>query len=208
MSNKVFLIDYDNTLVDNELIKESISKSLILELGAEQTKLFWGTYRDIAQEIGFIDFEAFTLNFTNSTEITNKILCDDNLKADPYPKVHETLKWLSTKGKIYLYTEGGINYQKRKIELSGVLTYVTDVFYFNSKMKYLNTIFSTFDTDNLVYIEDKPTYLLKAEELFPHITTILVKQGKYADATTPEQENKIDYVVNNFYEIKDLPLGL
>ncbi len=55
MATLVFLIDVDNTLLNNDKVKEDIDAHLQVDLGPELTQRFWELYEQVRQEKSVID---------------------------------------------------------------------------------------------------------------------------------------------------------
>jgi len=53
--NLAFLIDVDNTLIDNDSIKSDLDKYLRVEMGDALTDRFWELYEQARQERGVVD---------------------------------------------------------------------------------------------------------------------------------------------------------
>src|SRR5918997_497440 len=50
-----FLIDVDNTLIDNDAAKVELQRRLIGHLGAQEADRFWGLYEAIRREFGVVN---------------------------------------------------------------------------------------------------------------------------------------------------------
>src|SRR5436190_11387014 len=55
MATLVFLIDVDNTLLNNDKVKKDFDAHLQAELGPELTQHFWELYEQVRHEKGVID---------------------------------------------------------------------------------------------------------------------------------------------------------
>ena len=55
MQPLVFLVDVDNTLLDNDTIKADWDKQLKVELGPKLTARFWEMYEQVRKERGIVD---------------------------------------------------------------------------------------------------------------------------------------------------------
>ena len=55
MQPLVFLLDVDNTLLDNDAIKKDWDEQLQVELGPKLTTRFWEIYEQVRKERGVVD---------------------------------------------------------------------------------------------------------------------------------------------------------
>ena len=56
MHRLVFMIDLDNTILDNDGVKKDMQARLLEVLGAEMSARYWELYEVIRKEKDFIDF--------------------------------------------------------------------------------------------------------------------------------------------------------
>src|SRR3989442_14280067 len=52
----VFLLDVDNTLVDNDRIAADLKRYLTREVGAERQERYWAIYEALRAELGYADY--------------------------------------------------------------------------------------------------------------------------------------------------------
>src|SRR5262249_259914 len=52
----VFLIDVDNTLIDNDRVAEDHKSHLIAEVGRERQKRYWILFEELRKELGYADY--------------------------------------------------------------------------------------------------------------------------------------------------------
>lgn len=118
-----------------------------------------------------------------------------------YTDALELIDYASGLGNLILFSEGDIDFQKEKIDGTGIgklFSGGVKVFPSYSKMQYLANIAPG---KKVILIDDKPEVLDKGISLGYRV--IRVKRGKYSD---DETKSKPDFVVNDLSEIckKDL----
>src|SRR2546430_868886 len=52
----VFLLDVDNTLVDNDRITEDLRRHLTREVGAGLQERYWAIFEELRQQLGYADY--------------------------------------------------------------------------------------------------------------------------------------------------------
>src|ERR1019366_10666170 len=56
MGDVVYLIDVDNTLVDNDAIIEDLRHHLVEAFGAESGQRYWEIFEELRTELGYADY--------------------------------------------------------------------------------------------------------------------------------------------------------
>ena len=54
--NIVFLLDVDNTLIDNDHIQADLQKYLDREVGHESAKRYWSIFEELRADLGYADY--------------------------------------------------------------------------------------------------------------------------------------------------------
>ena len=67
MSSIVFLVDVDNTLLDNDSVKANLDDRLQTDLGPELAKRFWDIYEQARKEKGVVDIPLSLTRFRKQT---------------------------------------------------------------------------------------------------------------------------------------------
>ena len=52
----VFLLDVDNTLLDNDAAKAELERRILAALRPDRAARFWAIYEDVRRETGVVDF--------------------------------------------------------------------------------------------------------------------------------------------------------
>ena len=55
-SRVVFLLDVDNTLLDNDRVAADLRSYLIREIGTERAERYWAIFEQLRAELGYADY--------------------------------------------------------------------------------------------------------------------------------------------------------
>jgi len=198
MPSIVFLLDVDNTLLDNDGVKANLDQHLQAVLGPELTKRFWDIYEQVRKEKGVVDIPEALTRFreqTSTAEMDEQTYLHirslfEHYPFDKalYPYTLETIQHLKTIGQVVIVSDGDLYFQAEKIFNSSLADAVDGrVLLYTHKQEHLDEITQHYPTDHYVIIDDKPDILADTKKLLgPKVTTVFVKQGKYAARKLPE----------------------
>jgi hypothetical protein len=196
----VFLLDVDNTLLDNDRAKADIQAALLKMLGPEGSKRFWDLYEEVRKETEVVDYPETLRRFADTEQekqIAEKVA--DLINHWPYreylyPDTLPALEYLNKLGEVAILSDGDTDYQPRKIANAGLTHAVggpSDVLVFIHKQCELQDVVKRLPGKHYVFVDDKEKLLAEIkEELGDLATTVWVKQGHYA--TDPGQYRKPD----------------
>ncbi len=202
----VFFIDVDNTLLDNDHVKEEIKKSLSRVLGEDETNHFWQHHDEFREYKNLVDFPTIIRQYCSEKHkdtcelVLSNIFDNINFAHALYPQAYEALQHLKTLGKVILFTEGDNVYQKKKIQKSGLEVFADDVLLFEHKWEHFAEIVKQYEGRQHVLIDDRADPLVKAKQQFPHIFTIEVCQGHYATADHKKHQD-LDMKIHTLSEL-------
>jgi len=207
----VFLIDLDNTLLDNDKVKSEIKKSLIHVLGPLEAKHFWDHHDDIRTKTNLVDFPKAIREYCAEKDAETcdirlgKIFDAIDFQKALYPDVYKVLEHLKSKGYVALFTEGDLVYQKKKIEKSGVGALVDRVFHFKHKLKHFEEIKKEFSHSHLIVVDDRSETLMKLKSKHPDITIVEVCQGHYSDVDHKDHPT-LDKTIESISDLLHIPI--
>jgi len=205
----VFFIDVDNTLINNDQVKIDINKKMLDLLGEDGTSHFWDVYEQVRKDMDGVDIPA-TLKrlepeFSDHAFYRKlyRTWVDFPYTDYIYPGVFEMITYLKTFALPTILSDGDASFQLRKVVKSGICHAVDgNVLIYQHKDHHFEDIADTYDACHYVMIEDKPTLLAAAKAFFgEQLTTVLVKQGKYANVPTTFQP---DYVLPSIGDVRSL----
>lgn len=210
-----FLIDVDNTLLDNDQAKRDQAAHLQAILGDAHAARFWELYEQVRHEQDVVDYPLTLARFASASaaDIPKETLADlaHYLLTFPfgrylYPGALETLAYLSTLGTTAITSDGDASFQGLKIARSGISATVAGrVVLYMHKEQHLEEIFALFPADHYVVIDDKARVLSAEKVQLPtRFTTVHVRQGKYAAATPAPGDLPPDLSVATIQEVQHL----
>jgi hypothetical protein len=187
----VFLIDVDNTLLDNGAIIADLRRRLVHLLGAEGDRRYWEIFEELFLEPGFADYfgalQHYSLERRHDPRIfdISRFLLHYPFAERVYPRALEVIAALGRRGPVVIVSDGDVVYQPHKIERSGlweaagatgggVLVYV-------HKETMLDDIERRYPARRYVMVEDKIVILVAMKAIWKdRLTTVFVRQGHYA----------------------------
>jgi FMN phosphatase YigB (HAD superfamily) len=207
----VFLLDVDNTLLDNDRLKADLASRIAFIVGPERAARFWEIYEQVRVEEGYVDYPETVKRW--AAELQNQsggdelmaLLDDLPFAGYVYPHALDTLAYLQSIGPVAIVSDGDQVFQPLKIRLSGLFNAVHgNVLITIHKEQELKDVFARFPANHYVVIDDKPGILSALERDCPTtFTTIQVMQGHYA--TQAVAGPRPDYVVNGIADVRSLP---
>ncbi len=184
----VFLLDCDNTLLDNDAIKADMSAQLLALLGPTLSDRFWAIYEEVREETGTVDlpltFERFR-PFAPSEPVLEQarsLVMDYPFSTRLFPATLTTLRYLDSIGTPVVLSDGDNVYQPKKIRESGLESAVEGrVAIYVHKEEHLDEVMARWPASLYVMVDDKARILAATKERMPHLfVTVWVKQGHYA----------------------------
>lgn len=186
----VFVLDCDNTLLDNDAVKAEMDAQLRDLLGDMLTAEFWQVYEDVRDRTGTVDLPATFVGFRpalssdDQLDLVRHAVMDFPFRDFLYPETLDTLDFLKRHGKPVIVSDGDTIYQPRKITFSGLASAVDDqwVVYIH-KEDHLDAIMARWPAGFYVMIDDKGRILAESKARRPdRFVTVHVRQGHYASS--------------------------
>lgn len=184
----VFILDCDNTLLDNDAVKADMDAQLHALLGADLTARFWERYEEVRQAEGVVDlpmtFEAFRLDLRDDATLdkVRSAIMDYPFATRLFPDTQATLAYLRTLGLPVIVSDGDSVYQPRKIERSGLSAAVEGQWVvYTHKEDHLAEVLERWPADFYVMVDDKGRILAETKRRLPdRFVTVQILQGHYA----------------------------
>lgn len=186
----VFLIDVDNTLLDNDRFVADLSDRLDLAFGQTQRQRYWRIYDELRSTLGYADYLGTLQRFRAGVDSVPALLSMSAFLLDYpfvdrlYPQSLAALKHLAQLGTTVILSDGDIVFQPRKIERSGLSAAVAGRVQINvHKERMLAATERRFPAQHYVMIDDKLNLLIAMKRILGDLlTTVWVRQGHYAAA--------------------------
>ena len=210
MRKLVFLIDVDNTILDNDGVKSDMERQLLAILGPALATRFWELYEVVRKETDVVDFvdvmrrlrEEFPAN-AQAFDAASDALFNWDFRPRLYPRAIDTILHLKTLGTPVIVSDGDPVFQPGKIHQAGVTEAVDGrVLIFVHKEKRLPAVQAYLNAEHYVLIDDKPGILMRSKAVLGgRLTTVHVLQGKYALDPKYAVDYKPDIVVKHISDL-------
>lgn len=210
MRDLVMMIDLDNTILNNDGVKEDMKAKMLEILGERLAARFWELYEIVRKDIDVIDFYETMRRLAEenpadaaTVQAGLDALMDWDFQPRLYPRAIETVLHLKSMGLPVVVSDGDPVFQPSKIHQCGVTQAVDGrVLIFVHKEKYLPAVEARFKANHYVLIDDKPGILMRSKAaLGDKLTTVHVLQGKYALDPKHAVDYTPDIVVKNFSDL-------
>lgn len=211
----VFLIDVDNTLVDNDGIQQDLKDHLESTYGLAARERYWRILEDLMVELGYRDYigalQKFRVEHPREIELLSmsSYLMDYPFAERLYPHALAVLKRLRSVGKTVILTDGDVVFQPRKVEHAGLGNVADgDVLVYIHKEEALDDVERRFPAKHYVLVDDKLRILDAAKKIWrDRVTTVLPRQGQYAhDAKVLAALPPPDVTIERIGELLDYDL--
>ena len=183
-----FLYDVDNTLLDNDRIKDDADAQLHKLLGDTWSTVFWDIYEEVRHQEDVVDIPEAVRRFEN--QCTDPHVCMGvrqvfekiDFPSYVYPGALDTLRYTAGLGTNVILSDGDPVFQRRKIEKSGIAAAAAGhILIYIHKEQHVDEIQAQFPAGRYILIDDKPRILKAMPGLFgPRLCTVFVCQGRYA----------------------------
>ncbi len=184
----VFLLDVDNTLLDNDRIVADLDDHLRMEFGRESRDRYWEIFEALRAELGYADYlgalQRYRLGNLNDPRLllVSSFLVDYPFAARLYPGALDVLRHLRAWGPTVILSDGDVVFQPRKIERSGLRQAVEGrVLIYLHKELMLDAVKRHYPARHYVMVDDKLRILAAMKNVLgKQLTTVFPRQGHYA----------------------------
>ncbi len=211
-AQRVFLLDVDNTLLDNDRFQSDLGERLADGFGAAARDLYWDIFGRLRDASGYADYLASMQALRPSLGDDPKLLeMSDFLLDYPfherlYPSALDAIAHLKDFGTPVVLSDGDAIFQPRKVRRSGIRAAVAGrVLIYIHKEQSVADIERREPARGYFMIDDKPHLLAAVKRILTsRVTTVFVRQGHYARAPGIEAiEPKPDRVIDRIGELND-----
>jgi FMN phosphatase YigB (HAD superfamily) len=184
----VFLVDVDNTLVDNDGIQQDLKDHLERTYGLAARERYWRILEDLFVELGYRDYigalQRFRVEHPREVELLSmsSFLMDYPFADRLYPGALEVLKRLRGVGPTVILSDGDVVFQPRKVEHAGIADVVDGhVLIYIHKEEALDDVERRYPAEHYVLVDDKLRILDAVKQNWgERVTTVFPRQGQYA----------------------------
>ena len=212
----VFLVDVDNTLIDNDGIQQDLKDHLERTYGLAARERYWRILEDLFVELGYRDYigalQRFRVEHPREVELLSmsSFLMDYPFADRRYPGALEVLKRLRAAGPTVILSDGDVVFQPRKVEHAGIADAVDGhVLIYIHKEEALEDVERRFPAEHYVLVDDKLRILTAAKKFWgARVTTVLPRQGQYAlDAKVMSALPPADLTIERIGDLLDYDLA-
>jgi FMN phosphatase YigB (HAD superfamily) len=187
----VFLIDVDNTLLDNDRLISDLMAHIATEYGTASRDRYSQILEEVRARLGYVDYlgalQQYRLEHLDVQGLLgmSSFLIDYPFAQRLYPEALQVLAHLQTMGTTVILSDGDVVFQPRKIQQSGIWDAVAGrVLIYVHKEQMLQNVEQRYPARHYVMIDDKLRILdAMRSQWQERLTTVFPRQGHYAHDT-------------------------
>jgi FMN phosphatase YigB (HAD superfamily) len=205
----VFLVDVDNTLIDNDAIQQDLKEHLERVYGSASRVRYWKILEDLFDELGYRDYigalQRYRLEHPLEVELLamSSFLVDYPFADRLFPGALAVLQRLGGFGLTVILSDGDVVFQPRKVERAGLSAAVDGrVLIYVHKEKALDDVERRYPANHYVLVDDKLRILTTVKQAWgSRVTTVFARQGSYAHdsktiASMAEPDTTIEHIAD------------
>jgi FMN phosphatase YigB (HAD superfamily) len=203
----VFLLDVDNTLLDNDRITADLKAHLTQAFGTERQDRYWAIFEKLRAELGYADYLGALQRYRAENPCDPHFLqlsfylLDYPFANRLFPGSLDVIERLRSWGPTVILSDGDVVFQPRKIERSGLFEAVDGhVLIYIHKERELDDVEKHYPARHYVLVDDKLRILTAVKKVWgTRLTTVFPRQGHYAHdpkalATYPAADMTIECI--------------
>lgn len=184
----VFLLDVDNTLLDNDAVRRDLHEHLGCQFGAEARDRYWTLFEELRVELGYADYLGALQRYRREAMTEPRLLLMSSFLVDYpfaqrlYPRALAVLGHLRRWGPTVILSDGDVVFQPRKVQRSGLWDAVDGrVLIYIHKEQMLADVERRYPAVRYVMVDDKLRILAAMKRSWgARLTTVFPRQGHYA----------------------------
>jgi FMN phosphatase YigB (HAD superfamily) len=210
----VFLVDVDNTLLDNDRFAADLERCLTREVGAGGAAEYFELLEQLRAELGYADYlgalQRYRAAHTRDRRLlaVSAFLLDYPFADRVFPGAMEALDHLGSLGSTVILSDGDVVFQPRKIDRAGLGAAVGGrVLIYIHKERELEDIEARYPAGHYVLVDDKIRILRAVKKVWgERCTTVFPRQGHYAEDAEVASGPSPDITVARICELRDFDL--
>lgn len=214
----VFLLDVDNTLLDNDRVAADLRQHLKQQVGSACERQYWAIFEQLRAELGYADYlgalQRYRIEHVHDHNLLaiSSYLVNYPFANRLYPNALDVVERCGEWGTPVILSDGDVVFQPRKIERSGLFEAVEGhVLIYVHKERELDAVERRYPADHYVLVDDKLRILAAVKQAWgDRVTTVFPRQGHYADdpdilAAFPAADITLDRIGDLLeYEVREL----
>ena len=201
----VFLLDVDNTLLDNDRVTADLKRHLERQVGHARTQRYWQLFEERRATLGYADYlgalQAYRDEDPRDPHLltVSAYLVNYPFANRLYPESLDVIDHLKQWGTVVILSDGDVVFQPLKVERSGLFDAVDgNVLIYVHKEQALDDVEQRYPADHYVVVDDKLRILTALKRFWrERVTTVFPRQGHYAH----------DPTIRATYPAADLTIG-
>ena len=207
-----FLVDVDNTLLDNGAIVTDLRRCIRDTAGAEGEQRYWAIFEELFRDPGFADYlgalQRYSLERPRDPRLFEISLFLLNYPFGDclYPRALDVVARLRTRAPVAIVSDGDVVFQPYKVKRSGLWDAAAgNVLIYIHKEQMLEDIERRYPARRYVMVDDKIYVLAAIKAIWKErVTTVFVRQGHYAlDAKLVAASPPADVTIDAIGDIID-----
>ena len=183
----VFLVDVDNTLLDNDRIQNDLKRHLERQFGAACRDRYWAILEELFADLGYRDYlgalQRYRVEHPQDIHLLtlSPFLVDYPFANRLYPESLDVLERFRSWGQTVILSDGDVVFQPRKVERSGISEAVDgNVLIYIHKEDALEDVEQRYPATHYVMVDDKLRILTAVKKVWgSRVTTIFPRQGQF-----------------------------
>jgi len=184
----VFLLDVDNTLLDNDRVITDLMRYLEREVGREREQRYWAIFEELRAELGYADYlgalQRYRLEYPRDSHLltVSSFLVNYPFANRLFPNSLDVIDRFKEWGPTVILTDGDVVFQPRKVERAGLLDAVErNILIYVHKEQELDDVELRYPAEHYVLVDDKLRILSAVKKVWDkRVTTVFPRQGHYA----------------------------
>jgi FMN phosphatase YigB (HAD superfamily) len=211
----VYLVDVDNTLIDNDAIQQDLQDHLERIYGPASRVRYWTILEDLFAELGYRDYlgalQRYRVEHPRQVELLamSSFLIDYPFAARLFPAALELLRRMRATGPTVILSDGDVVFQPRKVMRAGLWHAVDGhVLIYVHKEEVLDDVERRYPADHYVLVDDKLRILTAVKQFWgERVTTVFARQGSHAhDAKAISGLAPADVMIESIADLLDCDL--
>ena len=184
----VFLVDVDNTLLDNDRVQQDLREFLAAEVGRPARDRYWAIFEALRAELGYADYlgalQRYRVEQPHDPRLlkVSSFLVDYPFAERLYPGALDVLARFRRWGPTVILSDGDVVFQPLKVERSGLSRAVRGhVLIYVHKELELEDVARRYPARRYVFVDDKVRLLAAFKAAWgERVCTVFPRQGHYA----------------------------
>jgi FMN phosphatase YigB (HAD superfamily) len=187
----VFLIDVDQTLLDDELVMTDLRRHLRKEIGREGERQYLQILQRLQRALGYADYlgalQQYRQSYPHDPHVltVSSYLINYPFESRVFPHAVRLIKRCRRLGTVVILSDGDVVFQPHKIERSGLAAAVNNhVLIYVHKEHQIKDIEACYPADRYIVIDDSLRILSTVKKVWgKRVTTIWRAPSRSAERT-------------------------